>query len=127
MLLFKSLLKVFLKWLLTLFAAAEDRLEVPQNGNRNGAGKHEDRESQPEILVNQALHHIKQAVDDFEDNLNRKAEKLSNLPPRYSRQDGHDTEINDLHAELAELKADIRFLKRTLEHQSEVHENRPQD
>lgn len=113
--LLKTLFKIVFKWFFRLLASLEGTLDTPpSNGRRSSYGA--PAEQRAEAAAERALHRVKHAVSDFEESLNRKAESL------YSDNDikgqdffGQDTaDINDLRAELAELKADIRSLKRAV-------------
>lgn len=116
--LFKVLFKIVMKGLLALFMATDNTIAPSSNG------KYSSTPNRPEDdVVDKTMHRIQQAVHDVEEGLDRKLEKFCEHQT-VAGQDQHGAlELNDLRAELAELKADIRSLKRMVVESNSTHDN----
>lgn len=120
--LLKGLFKIVFKWLFLIFASGETKANGYQNGRgkTNGTAPKSTLESDMDATAERAYDHLKQVVDQMEDRLDRKIEKIYDAPQTVTAEHPEsEFEMNDLKAELAELKADIRNLKRTLMNRSE--------
>jgi hypothetical protein len=115
MLLLKALFKIVFKWLFLLFTSFDAPAETHRNGvPRNGTARSASRGDSTDIMAEKAISHFKEAVEEVEDNLNRRLEKLYTGAASLDDNSPDAPELNDLRAELAELKADIRSLKRMM-------------
>lgn len=116
MFLFKAFFKVFFKWLLFLFASTENPIKTARNGRCQSKGSSaEFCEKRSDISAEKAIGYFKQAIDEAEANLNRKIERLYEGVNQASPWQPDSVEdMNELRAEIAELKADIRHMRRSL-------------
>ncbi len=122
MLSLKHLVKLFLKWLLMLLMPPNEPFSSASNGkNKAHYTASSASENQADLFAEKALHQIKQAVNQFENNLNSKAKQFYETQMQGTPEDL--SELNDLRADLAELKADIRSLKRMVNNSSETNGN----
>ncbi len=120
MMLFRTLFRVFFKWLFGILSGlAGTEQPYKANGRQNGQVHHQRGEKYAadvdpmDEYADRALGEIKRAMSQFEQNLTRKVEQLEN-GAATATVDRDLMELNELRADLAELKADIRSLKRMM-------------
>lgn len=117
--LLKTLFKLVFKWLFRLVAAVEPPAEPPQNGyKRPTPERSANGDYRAEAAAENAVAHLRQAIDNFEDSLSRNGEYGTNGATTATAESEDEEDINELRAELAELKADIRSLRRMLNQSS---------
>lgn len=114
--LIKALLKLVFKWLFKLLSAVEDVGETGRNGRiRDAAPSRNGWDRRAETAAENALYQMKQAISNFEESLNRSAERISDMIDDTNEETvANISDMNDLRAELAELRADIRSMKRMM-------------
>ncbi len=111
--LFKLLFKIVAKWLIYLTRSVEEGMAVSDNGKAHRNGKSPGLQYMRfETLADNALGHITQVVSKVERRLDQ---KLNNEPGISSAGVAVEPEVNELYAEVAELKAEVRRLRRLIE------------
>lgn len=104
------LFRILLKWLYTALIAGKQskvNVDVAMNGRGRAASGSED-------MADRAYSHLKQALEELEDSIDRKASQTGRGTATATASEVAEEiqDINELRAELAELKADIRALRR---------------
>lgn len=114
--LFKLVFRLVFKWLFQVLTSMEQRMDTPRGTATESSYRRNGRSTTPPVEETAATmaNRFSQTVEHLEKSLEAKLERLAEntCTTTEPQQQADWSEISDLRAELAELRTDIRSLKR---------------